>query len=162
MPITTTNRSGNAKANNSKAIKEKLPMQVVVDTSVWSLVLRRSATPMQPSSQAAVAALKDLIADTRAMLVGPVRQELLSGIKETTQYEKLRSALAAFPDEPMNVLDYDIAAEFFNTCKRKGIQGSNTDFLICAFAVNRKLPVFSLDQDFVHFQKCLPLELLAL
>jgi predicted nucleic acid-binding protein len=157
MPITTTNRSGNAKAN-----KAKLPMQVVVDTSVWSLVLRRRAATMPPSAQAAVAALKDLIADTRAMLIGPVRQELLSGIKETTQYDKLRSALAAFPHEPMNVLDYDMAAKFFNTCKRQGIQGSNTDFLICAFAVNRKLPVFSLDQDFVHFQKCLPVELFTL
>jgi predicted nucleic acid-binding protein len=111
-------------------------MQVLVDTSVWSLVLRRSA-----------------------MLVGPVRQELLCGIKDPAQFERLRSALAAFPDEALTQQDYERAAQLFNTCKAHGVQGSSTDFLISAVALERKLPIFSLDQDFVHFQKCFPLEL---
>jgi predicted nucleic acid-binding protein len=139
-------------------------MQVVVDTSVWSLVLRRTAKPTTGISalqQAAVAALKDLITDTRAVLPGAVRQELLCGIKTAAQYDTLRNALAAFPDPPITLRDYELAAQFFNTCKAQGIQGSNTDFLICAFAVERGLPVLSLDQDFVHFKKCLPLELLV-
>jgi predicted nucleic acid-binding protein len=137
-------------------------MQVIVDTSVWSLVLRRSAVPADAVQQAAIAALKDLIADARAMLIGPVRQELLCGIKDPVQFERLRSALAAFPDETLTTQDYECAAEFFNSCRAHGLQGSNTDFLICAVAAQRKLPIFSLDQDFTHFQKCVPLELFAL
>jgi predicted nucleic acid-binding protein len=134
-------------------------MQVIVDTSVWSLVLRRSAVPADAAQQAAVAALKDLIADARAMVIGPVHQELLCGIKDPVQFERLRSALAAFPDEALTTQDYERAAQVFNTCKAQGVQGSNTDFLICAVALERKLPIFSLDQDFVHFQKCVSLEL---
>jgi predicted nucleic acid-binding protein len=137
-------------------------MQVIVDTSVWSLVLRRSAVPADAVQQAAVAALKDLIADARAMLIGPVRQELLCGIKDPAQFERLRSALAAFPDETLTMQDYECAADFFNLCRAQGVQGSNTDFLICAVAAQRKLSIFSLDQDFTHFQKCVPLELFAL
>jgi predicted nucleic acid-binding protein len=134
-------------------------MQVVVDTSVWSQLLRRNARPADPRQQAAAFALKDLIADTRAMLIGPVRQELLCGIKDPAQFERLKAALAAFPHEAITLQDYERAAEYFNICKRAGVQGSNTDFLICAVAVQRKLPIFALDQDFRHFQKCLPLEL---
>ncbi len=136
-------------------------MQIIVDTSVWSLVLRRSAVPTDKPQQAAIAALKDLIADARAMLIGPVRQELLCGIKDPVQFERLRSALAAFPDEALATKDYERAAQLFNTCKAHGVQGSNTDFLICAVALERKLPIFSSDQDFVHFQKCVPLELIT-
>jgi predicted nucleic acid-binding protein len=137
-------------------------MHVIVDTSVWSLVLRRSAVPADAMQQAAVAALKDLIADARAMLIGPVRQALLCGIKDPVQLERLRSALAAFPDEALTTQDYERAAQLFNTCKAQGVQGSNIDFLICAVAVQRKLPVFTLHQDFRHFQKCVPLELFAM
>ena len=134
-------------------------MQVIVDTSVWSLVLRRNAVPADAAQQVAVSALKDLIADARAMLIGPVRQELLSGIKDPVQFERLRSALAAFPDEALTSKDYERAAQVLNACKAQGVQGSNTDFLICAVALERKLPIFSLDQDFVHFKKCVPLAL---
>ncbi|MGA8513689.1 MAG: PIN domain-containing protein [Burkholderiaceae bacterium] len=137
-------------------------MQVIVDTSVWALVLRRSVVPADKTQLAAVAALKDLIADARAMLMGPVRQELLCGIKDPVQFERLRSALAAFPDEALTTQDYERAAQLFNTCKAQGVQGSNSDFLICAVALERKLPIFSLDQDFMHFQKCISLELFVL
>ena len=136
-------------------------MQVLVDTSVWSLALRRNARPADASGQATLAALKDLIADARAMMIGPVRQELLSGIKDMAQFNRVRDALAAFPDEPLTTQDFECAAQFFNSCKSEGIQGSHIDFLICAVAARLKLPVFSLDQDFIHFQKCLPVVLFA-
>jgi predicted nucleic acid-binding protein len=136
-------------------------MQVLVDTSVWSLALRRNARPADASGQATLAALKDLIADARAMMIGPVRQELLSGIKDPAQFNRVRDALAAFPDEPLTTQDFECAAQFFNSCKSQGIQGSHIDFLICAVAARLKLPVFSLDQDFIHFQKCLTVALFA-
>ena len=123
------------------------------------MALRRSAVPSDSASQAAVDALKDLIADARALMIGPIRQELLSGIKDPAQFARVRQVLTAFPDEPLTTEDYECAAKFFNQCKAKGIQGSHTDFLICAVAVLRKLPVFSLDQDFSHFQACFPVNL---
>jgi predicted nucleic acid-binding protein len=56
--------------------------------------------------------------------------------------------------------DYETAADFFNTCRRSGIQGSNTDFLICAVAHRRNHSIFTTDQDFTRFQTCLSIELL--
>lgn len=134
-------------------------MQVLVDTSVWSLAFRRSTEPADSGGQATLSALKDLISDARAMVIGPIRQEILSGVKNPEQFNHLKDALAAFPDEPLSTQDFERAAEFFNLCKAKGIQGSHIDFLICAVAVGRKLPIFSRDKDFVHFQKHLPITL---
>ena len=136
-------------------------MQVLVDTSVWSLVLRRRSGPTQPNQLAAMSRLKDLIADGRTLIIGPVRQELLSGIKDRKQFEKLRAALDGFPDTPVSQSDYERAAEYFNLCRTKGLQGSNTDFLICAVAAGRNLPIFSLDGDFALFQRALPITLLT-
>lgn len=64
-------------------------MSVLVDTSVWSLAFRHR----QPQDHAAVSELRDLILEARARLVGPVRQEILSGIKEMPQFLKLRERL---------------------------------------------------------------------
>ena len=141
-------------------------MQVLVDTSVWSAALRRTAGKATPAKQtltqqAAVAALKDLIADGRAVMIGAVRQELLSGIKTVAQFDRLREMLSAFPDYAVDTQDHERAAQLFNQCQAVGVQGSHTDFLICAVALRNKLAILSLDQDFVHFQKCLPISLLA-
>ena len=130
-------------------------MNVVVDTSVWSLALRR-----QKSSKAAHALeLAELIREGRAALLGPVRQELLSGVPILQQYETLREYLRAFPDVALQAEDYEEAAAFFNQCRSKGVQGSNTDFLICAAAARRRFAILTTDTDFAHFAKVLPIQL---
>ena len=144
-------------------------MHVLVDTSVWSLALRRNPAlalktatvkiAADAKQQAAVAALRDLIADGRACLLGAIRQELLCGIKSAAQFAALRAALKGFEDVALAQSDYELAAEFFNTCRAKGVQGSNTDFLICATASVRKLPILTTDQDFVLYSKYLPIGL---
>jgi predicted nucleic acid-binding protein len=130
-------------------------MRVLVDTSVWSLALRRD----KPAESPVVAELIELIRDVRAQLIGPVRQELLSGIRSQVQFQKLRNHLRAFPDLEVTTADYETAAEFFNLCRGKGIQGSNTDFLICAVAARHKIPIFTTDEDFRLFQAYLPIML---
>jgi len=130
-------------------------MKVLVDTSVWSLALRRK----QPDDSPAVLELIELIREVRSQLIGPVRQELLSGIKNQVQFQKLRNHLRAFPDLEITTRDYESAADFFNLCRGKGIQGSNTDFLICAIAARYKIPIFTTDEDFTQFQSCLPITL---
>jgi predicted nucleic acid-binding protein len=130
-------------------------MNVLVDTSVWSLALRRQRS----SASAEVKELTELIREGRAAMIGPVRQELLSGVREESQFETLRDHLRAFPDLSLEAEDYEEAASFFNRCRAKGIQGANTDFLICAAAVRRGFGVLTTDADFAHFAKVLPIEL---
>jgi predicted nucleic acid-binding protein len=92
-------------------------------------------------------------------MIGPVRQEVLSGIKERAQYERLREHLRAFPDVEIATADYEEAASHFNRCRRKGVQGSNTDFLICAIATRKDLSIFTTDRDFSQFAQVLPITL---
>jgi len=129
-------------------------MKVLVDTSVWSLALRRRAP-----EHAAVDELRRLVAQGRAGIVGPVRQELLSGIRDRAGFERLRDHLRAFPDEPITSEDYERAADCLNTCRAKGIQGSNTDFLLCAVAERARFPIFTTNDDFVTFSRVLPVRL---
>lgn len=137
-------------------------MKVLVDTSVWSCALRRPKHAVLDVQQTqAVALLSDLIRDGRAVLIGAIRQELLSGIKVPAQFELVKQALAAFNDLTLNHEDYEIAAQCFNTCRAQGIQGANTDFLICAVALQHQFPILSLDRDFVNYRKCLPITLIA-
>lgn len=137
-------------------------MKVLVDTSVWSLALRRpQKAALSSEQQAIVAALADLMRDGRAVMMGAIRQELLCGIKTATQFEALRSMLTAFDDIALTQQDYEKAAEAFNTCRAHGIQGSNTDFLICAASINHQLPIFSSDNDFQMYRQWLPVRLYA-
>lgn len=129
-------------------------MKVLIDTSVWSLALRRRA-PVH----AAVDELRRLVVQGRAGIVGPVRQELLSGIRDRAAFERLRDHLRAFPDEPITSVDYERAADCLNICRAKGIQGSNTDFLLCAVAERLRLPIFTTDDDFLAFSRVLPVRL---
>ena len=131
-------------------------MKVLVDTSVWSLALRRRAL-----AHPAVDELRRLVSHGRAALVGPVRQELLSGIRDRASYERLRDHLRAFSDEPITSADYERAADCFNLCRTKGIQGSNTDFLLCAVAERCRFPILTTDEDFLRFRRVLPVLLHA-
>jgi predicted nucleic acid-binding protein len=130
-------------------------MSVLVDTSVWSLALRRRRTSNEPEARE----LADLIREGRASILGPIRQELLSGVAAEAQYEALREHLRAFPDVELEPDDYEQAATFFNRCRSRGIQGSNTDFLICAAAVRRKFAILTTDGDFSQFARVLPIQL---
>ena len=130
-------------------------MSVLVDTSVWSLALRRGV----PQDGAEVRELQELLQEGRVAMMGPIRQELLSGIRGEAQFRQLRVRLRAFVDLPLHALDYEEAASCFNQCRAIGVQGGNTDFLICAVSIRRKMPIFTTDQDFRHYAKVLPLKL---
>lgn len=130
-------------------------MKLLVDTSIWSLALRRSGNSNPPVRQK----LSELIAGHRAQIIGPIRQELLSGIKEDRQFKELAALLSAFPDIPIVADDYVTAARLFNLCRKKGIQGSNTDFLICAVAIRNRTSIFTADKDFRQFAKVIPISI---
>lgn len=130
-------------------------MRVLVDTSIWSLVLRRGASEDHELAKE----LSELIKEVRVQIIGPIRQEILSGIKSQKQFEKLKLCLSEFPDLPLETVDYEKAAEFFNISRKNGIQGSNADFLICSVAYHRDLEIFTADKDFEQFQKHIPIKL---
>jgi hypothetical protein len=127
-------------------------VKVLVDTSVWSLALRRRS-PLRRDPNAEE--LERLITTYRVVMIGPIRQELLSGVRSNEQYQGLRDRLRAFPDLPIQTEDDELAARFFNECRSRGVQGSNTDFLICAIAARRDNSVFSTDRDFEAFERML-------
>ena len=130
-------------------------MNVVVDTSVWSLALRRTA----PRGLAVERELAELVQEGRVLMLGPVRQEILSGVRQPTQLKTLRERLRAFPDIALRTEDYEEAAGCFNLCRSRGIQGSNTDFLLCAVALRLRAAILTTDKDFQAFARILRIRL---
>ena len=136
-------------------------MNVLIDTSVWSLALRRKNESLSTNERFLVAELSELIREGRARMIGLVRQELLSGIKATEQYEKLRLHLRSFPDELVDTSDYEEAAKAGNRCRAKGVVVSIVDILLCAVANKRLWTIFTTDPDFSNYAKVLPLRIHA-
>jgi predicted nucleic acid-binding protein len=134
-------------------------MNVLIDTSVWSLALRRKNESLSTNERFLVAELSELIREGRARMIGLVRQELLSGIKATEQYEKLRLHLRSFPDEVVDTSDYEEAAKAGNRCRAKGVVVSIVDILLCAVANKRLWTIFTTDPDFSNYAKVLPLRI---
>ena len=134
-------------------------MNLLVDTPVWSLALRRKQADLSPREERVTQALQEVIRDGRAQLVGVVRQELLSGIREEERFRKLRDYLRAFDDPPLETGDYEEAAQMHNRCRARGIAGSAIDFLICAMAARRHWQVFTTDRDFERYGRVLGLKM---
>lgn len=130
-------------------------MKVLVDTPMWSYALRSQ----QQEYQSEIETLIALIRDQRAIIIGPIRQEILSGYSDLRKYRIIRDKLSVFENTPITDSDYVLAAEFSNQCRKKGIQGSHIDFLICAVANRLDTPIFTNDKDFVHYQKVISVKL---
>ena len=134
-------------------------MDVLVDTSVWSLALRRRSRQLGNRDRTLRDELAELTREGRAVVIGPVRQELLSGIQDGAAFERLRERLRAFDDLPLTTDDYEEAASFNNRCRASGVAGAAVDLLICAAAARRDLPIFTVDADFRRYARVLPVRL---
>jgi predicted nucleic acid-binding protein len=133
-------------------------VKIIVDTSIWSLALRRR----RGGESAEARTLRSLVLDRKVQMLGPIRQEILSGVRSASDFRELRDRLASFPDLPLTTEDYVKAAEFFNACRSKGIQGSNTDFLLCSVSWRTTMPIFTKDKDFAAYAEHLPIHLFPL
>jgi predicted nucleic acid-binding protein len=133
-------------------------VRVLPDTPIWSAALRRTGSAANAYRVEMVKLLNHGVVE----IIGPIRQELLSGIREQLQFEQVREHLRRFPDLQITTDDYEEAASFYNRCRSKGIQGSGTDFLICAVAIQNDLLIFTDDRDFVSYSKVLPIRLYPL
>lgn len=134
-------------------------MNILVDTSIWSLALRRKVADLSAPEKLLVREISELINEGRARILAVVRQELLSGIRTTEQFEKLRITLRSFPDEPLDTADYEAAARASNVCRSKGVSVSVVDALICAVGTTRDWSIFTTDPDFRNYATFLPIRL---
>ena len=130
---------------------------ILVDTTIWSKAYRRKKTAAE--DQVIVKELYDILEVEEEVLIGPVRQELLSGISNKKVFDDLMIKLYGFNNYEVQLADHDLAAEYFNICSSHGIQGSQTDYLICAVAHRFNLEIFTEDNDFNNYKKYLPIKL---
>jgi predicted nucleic acid-binding protein len=134
-------------------------MPIIVDTPVWSAAFRRHRRSLRTPQKTAVAEMRELIADGRVVLLGMIRQEILSGVRSASEFDQLSGYLAHFENEELDAGVYVQAAECHNTCRNFGIQGSAVDFLICGTSIARGYPIFTFDRDFVRYAKHIPIRL---
>jgi len=123
--------------------------KVLVDTNIWSTVLRRNALVDKEIRKN----LELLVDEGKVAIIGPIRQEILSGIKEDKKYHILKMHLSAFEDEMIITDDYENAAKISNNCIAKGIAVTAVDALIVAFAVRNGWEVYTKDKDFDRYSK---------
>lgn len=126
-------------------------MKVLIDTSVWSLAFRKkNKTEYEIKLINYVA---EIVRDLRVVMIGPIRQEILSGISDEFKFSEMQNKLSIFSDWSIETEDYELAAKFYNKCRMNGIQGSHIDYLICAVAFRNNFKILTLDNDFEYYRK---------
>ena len=128
---------------------------IACDTSSLSQFFRRQKAP----HNGVASAVEKLINSNRIALFGIVRQELLSGVKHPEQFRRIETSTRALPLHFAGDEDHVTAANFFNACRAKGVQGSPVDFLICAMAARRKFALYATDPDFALYESIIPIKL---
>ncbi len=133
-------------------------MIVVIDSSVWSFILRRR---LPDASNPWVHAFREHVSgDDAIVLLGPILQELLSGLRWPRDFERLLKALDPFPLVPLERGTHILAARISNQCRRRGVQTTAGDCLIAAGCVEYGYPLLTADQDFARIARHCDLRLL--
>ena len=122
-------------------------MTLLVDTSVWSLALRRDQPPALPQIGALRAALEG---DEIVVTTGLVLQELLQGIAGPRARQDIIEHFAALPMVSPDRQDHVDAADLRNTCWRAGVQIGTIDALLAQLCIRHELTLLTTDNDFVH------------
>lgn len=128
-------------------------MSVLVDTSVWSLALRRDA----PARTREVEALGAALEAGEVVLIGCVLQELLQGFPARERTQRLVDYLAPFPLLALHRGDHVFASEIRNKCRAKGIAITTIDAQIAAAAINHRCRLLTADPDFARISKHFPI-----
>ena len=120
-------------------------MTLLVDTSVWSLALRRDGSASEPE----VHQLKEaLLGADVVVTTGLVLQELLQGFSGPKARAQIIERFAALPLIQPDREDYIAGAELRNTCRRAGIQIGTIDALLAQLSIRHDLTLLSTDNDF--------------
>jgi predicted nucleic acid-binding protein len=125
-------------------------MTLFVDTSVWSLALRRDTEVDVPEVQV----LKDALGGANVVVTtGLVLQELLQGFSEAKANGQIVERFSSLPLIQPDREDHVAAAGLRNLCRRSGVQVGTVDALIGQLCIRHDLVLLSTDQDFVHAAK---------
>ncbi len=120
-------------------------MSLFVDTSVWSLALRRDA----PAEVPEVRHLTETLETGEAVLVtGLVLQELLQGFSGPKSRQVIIDRFSVLPLVSPDRRDHIEAAELRNTCRRAGFQIGTIDALLAQLCVRHDLTLLTTDKDF--------------
>lgn len=131
-------------------------MSLFVDTSVWSLALRRDGEDSGPE----VGRLREAImGGERIFTTGIVLQELLQGIRGPKHRHQIIERFSALPLLIPDRSDYIDAASLRNECQRQGIQAGTIDALLAQLCIRQQLTMLSTDRDFIHIAELAPLRL---
>ena len=132
-------------------------MMLLVDTSVWSLALRRDGASDVPQ----VRILRDALSSGSHPVVttGVVLQELLQGFNGPKAVEAIVERFRALPFISPDRQDHIAAAEIRNACRRAGVQVGTIDALLIQLCARHELTLLSTDMDFVHAARHVPLRL---
>ncbi len=114
---------------------------------------------MSPSERRFTRNLHNLVEHYQVRLLGSVRQEVLSGIREESQFTRVRDHLRGYTDVQLDTRDYEEAARASSLCRRSGVASSSVDCLLCAVALRHQWQIFTTDRDFILYAKVLPLQL---
>lgn len=129
-------------------------MSLLVDTSVWSLALRRDTAEPLPQLEA----LRQALAGSQLVITtGIVLQELLQGFAGPTARASIIDRFAALPLLRPDRSDHIQAAEVRNTCRRAGVQVGTIDALIAQLCLRFDLTLLTSDDDFRLMARHVPL-----
>ena len=129
-------------------------MGLLVDTSVWSMALRRSWT-----SAPEVSRLRSALETGESLFTtGLVLQELLQGFSGPRAHERIIERFASLPLLVPDRGDHVRAAELRNTCRRGGIQVGTIDALLAQLCIRHELVLLTSDKDFRHMQALTPID----
>jgi len=118
---------------------------LLVDTSVWSLALRRDASASEPE----VYQLRDALMGADVVVTtGLVLQELLQGFSGPKSREQIIERFAALPLLQPDREDHVAAADLRSTCRRAGVQVGTIDALLAQLCIRHDLTLLSTDNDF--------------
>jgi predicted nucleic acid-binding protein len=124
-----------------------------VDTSVWSLALRRDS----PASAREVEALHAAVERGDVCLLGVILQEVLQAFPSPDRTRRLVDFLSPFPIIGLHRGDYVYAAEIRNKCRAKGVSITTVEAQIAAAAINHRCQLLTTDGDFADISKHFPL-----
>ena len=130
-------------------------MNLLVDTSVWSLALRRN----QPTDLPEVRALGQALGNGEVFSTGLILQELLQGFNRPRASETIVSYFRAIPLLVPDRSDYESAADLHNLCHRKGVQTGTINALLAQLCIRHDLLMLTTDKDFQQISKIATLQL---
>jgi len=120
-------------------------LSLFVDTSVWSLALRRDGSSSAPHVAALVKAIES---GEPILTTGLVLQELLQGFSGPKAHEQILERFTALPLLVPDRADHVEAAGLRNMCRRHGVQIGTIDALLAQLCIRHSLLMLSSDQDF--------------